>query len=234
MPTSVTGPDTAPNLSIAGQSGKLSFTGLSSTNRIKTVRDAADTILELGGSYTPTGTFTNLTLVTPALGIPASGVATNLTGTADGLTAGDVTRNHAVYAGASPPTVDVGMFTIGKTAVNLKAAGTTNIFTVPASRTFLLTGFSGFVTAVTSGGAGTQNMQIKESSAAGTMSQAITTGSHTPVANATSYSFPPDISGAAGRTTCAAGNAVQVVISASHAGSNAVTGTVYAAGFYVS
>ena len=33
------------------------------------------------------------TLVTPALGTPASGVATNLTGTASGLTAGTVTTN---------------------------------------------------------------------------------------------------------------------------------------------
>ncbi len=72
----------AASLSISGQTGLLTFTGLASTNRAKTVRDAADTILELGGSYTPTGTWTNMTLVTPALGTPASGVVTNLTGTA--------------------------------------------------------------------------------------------------------------------------------------------------------
>lgn len=36
---------------------------------------------------------TSPTLVTPALGTPASGVATNLTGTAAGLTAGNVTTN---------------------------------------------------------------------------------------------------------------------------------------------
>lgn len=47
---------------------------------------------------TPTGTgamvrATSPTLVTPALGTPASGVATNLTGTAAGLTAGNVTTN---------------------------------------------------------------------------------------------------------------------------------------------
>lgn len=36
---------------------------------------------------------TSPTLVTPALGTPASGVATNLTGTASGLTAGSVTTN---------------------------------------------------------------------------------------------------------------------------------------------
>lgn len=57
----------------------ITFTGTASTNRIKTVRDAADTILELGGSYTPTGTWTSMTLVTPALGTPASGNLANCT-----------------------------------------------------------------------------------------------------------------------------------------------------------
>jgi hypothetical protein len=47
----------AASLSISGQTALLSFTGLTSTNRVKTVRDAADTLLELGGSYTPTGTW---------------------------------------------------------------------------------------------------------------------------------------------------------------------------------
>ena len=47
----------AASLSISGQTGLLTFTGITSTNRIKTVRDADDTILELGGSYTPTGTW---------------------------------------------------------------------------------------------------------------------------------------------------------------------------------
>ncbi len=94
---------TAANLSISGQTGLLSFTGLTSTNRIKTVRDAADTILELGGSYTPSGTWTNMTLVTPALGTPSSGTVTNLTGTAS------ININGTV--GATTPTT--GVFTTG-------------------------------------------------------------------------------------------------------------------------
>lgn len=81
----------AASLSISGQTGLLTFTGLTSTNRAKIVRDAADTILELGGSYTPTGTWTSLTMVTPVLGTPTSGVLTNCTGTAAGLTAGAAT-----------------------------------------------------------------------------------------------------------------------------------------------
>lgn len=78
----------AASLSIAGQTGLLTFTGITSSNRAKTVRDAADTLLELGGSYTPTGTWTSMTLVTPALGTPASGTLTNCSGTAKNLTAG--------------------------------------------------------------------------------------------------------------------------------------------------
>jgi hypothetical protein len=70
----------AASLSISGQTGLFTITGLTSTNRAKTVRDAADTILELGGSYTPSGTWTNMTLVTPALGTPSSGTLTNATG----------------------------------------------------------------------------------------------------------------------------------------------------------
>lgn len=50
----------AASLSISGQTGLLTFTGPASTNRAKTVRDAADTILELGGSYAPTGIWTGL------------------------------------------------------------------------------------------------------------------------------------------------------------------------------
>lgn len=72
--------NSAASLSISGQTGLMTVTGLTSTNRIKTVRDAADTILELGGSYTPTGNWTSLTMVTPVLGTPTSGTLTNCTG----------------------------------------------------------------------------------------------------------------------------------------------------------
>ncbi len=54
-----------------------------------TVPTASDTVALLAA----TQTLSNKTLVAPALGTPASGVATNLTGTAAGLTAGNVTTN---------------------------------------------------------------------------------------------------------------------------------------------
>lgn len=60
--------------------GLMTITGPGAgTTRVKTIRNANDTLLELGGSYTPTGTWTSLTMVTPVLGTPASGNGTNIT-----------------------------------------------------------------------------------------------------------------------------------------------------------
>jgi hypothetical protein len=65
-------------------------------------------------------TATNATFITPALGTPASGVATNLTGTAAGLTAGNVTTN----ANSTGAITSVGNATsLGSfTSANLSAA----------------------------------------------------------------------------------------------------------------
>jgi hypothetical protein len=155
---------------------------------------------------------------------------TNVTGTADGLTAGDVTRNHAVYSSASPPTVDVGIFTIAKTGVDLKTGGTTAAFTVPTSRRFVCTHCFVNVTSVTSGGAGVCTLQIKESGSSLGMTPNVSSGSSTPVANTTVYTFFPTAATVA--ASCAAGNAVNIVITAGEAGSTAVVGTVFITGFY--
>lgn len=163
---------------------------------------------------------------------PTAIVLTNASGTADSLVAGSVTRNHAVYASASPPTVDVGIFAVATTSVNLKAAGTTAGFTVPSGRTFVCTGASAIVTSVTSGGAGTQTFQIKESGANGAMTPGAASGSGTPVAG--TYYASPMTSAQGPYTACAAGNIVNIVVSTSHAGSTAVTGTVFITGFYSS
>ncbi len=141
-------------------------------------------------------------------------------------------RVFPVYAAASPPTVDVGMFTVGLTGVDLKNAATVTIFTVPTGRTYVLTGFVIQVTAVNTGGAGTENVQFKESSGARLMSTAYAFASQTPVANQTIYVVSPE-STPGSRSNCGAGNSVQMVVSTSHAGSTGVTGTVYVTGFYV-
>lgn len=103
----------AASLSVSGQSGLITLVGITSTNRVKTVRDAADTILELGGSYTPTGTWTSMTLVTPALGTPSSGTLTNCTGYTDAnLSTSDITTNNFSITkhGFVPKGTNVGNF----------------------------------------------------------------------------------------------------------------------------
>jgi len=68
------------------------------------------------------------TLVTPALGTPASGVATNLTGTASGLTAGNVTTNANL----------TGVITsVGNTTSIASQTGTGSKFVVDTSPTIV-------------------------------------------------------------------------------------------------
>lgn len=70
-----------------------------------------------------TDTLSNKTLVAPALGTPASGVATNLTGTASGLTAGNVTTN-ANLTGDVTSVGNVTTIAAGAVDVAMLAAGT--------------------------------------------------------------------------------------------------------------
>ncbi len=139
-----------------------------------------------------------------------------------------------VYSSANPPTTDVGLFTIGKTGVDLKSAGTTTIFTVPTGRTFLCTGVAILVTAVNTGGSGSQVGVVKESSSARVMTTAFTSTAGTPVANQSVFFSIPNSVSTAAWSTCTAGNSVQWVNNASHAGSTAVTGTIWVTGFYSS
>lgn len=87
-------------------------------------------------------TLTNKTLVAPALGTPSSGVATNLTGTAAGLTAGNVTTNanlagHIISVGNAAV---LGSFTLAQLNAAVSDADVANLdsptFTgVPAAPT---------------------------------------------------------------------------------------------------
>ena len=57
------------------------------------IQDISEAAAAQSKRITIANIFTSPTLVTPALGTPASGVMTNVTGTAAGLTAGNVTTN---------------------------------------------------------------------------------------------------------------------------------------------
>ncbi len=137
-----------------------------------------------------------------------------------------------IYGSASPPTTDVGIFTVAKTGVDLKGAATTTVFTVPTGRTFVLITCYVLVTSVTSGGAGTVNFQMKESSSSRIMTQTFSTSSATPVANQSV--FNGNFISTAQLSNCTAGNSVQFVLTTSSAGSSAISGTVYVTGIYSS
>lgn len=93
-------------------------------------------------TLTGTETLSNKTLVAPALGTPISGVATNLTGTAAGLTAGSVTTN----ANLTGPITSVG----NATAVAAQT-GTGSTFVMNSSPT-LVTPVLGIATATSING----------------------------------------------------------------------------------
>ncbi len=136
-----------------------------------------------------------------------------------------------IYPSASPPTRDVGMFTIVVTGVDLKTAALTNIFTVPIGRTFVAVNGMVQVTAVTSGGAGINSVLIREGGGNRTMISQSTSNSATPVANQTVYALVN--ASATVLSNCAAGASVVASVSTGHAGSTTVTGSIFITGYYV-
>src|SRR5882724_5591239 len=116
----------AASLSVSGQTGLLTVTGLASTNRAKTVRDAADTILELGGSYTPTGTWTSLTMVTPALGA-ATGTSLVLSSFLNEAKGADIASATTTDIGAATGNYVVVTGTVTITGLGTVQAGTRRI-----------------------------------------------------------------------------------------------------------
>lgn len=148
--------------------GFTRFSGPTTAERVKTLRDVTDTILELGGSYTPTGTWTALTLVTPALGTPASGVVTNLTGTASiniNGTVGATTPGTGAFTALSASSllsanggvlIGVSSFAIGKIYKDA-TSGLIVVTHTGASHDFFLSNTAG--QAILSSPTGTQNLQ---------------------------------------------------------------------------
>lgn len=101
----------------------------------------------------------NAVLVAPALGTPASGVATNLTGTAAGLTAGTVTTN----ANLSGPINSVGNLT----SVNAQT-GTGSVFVMQASPLITTPTISSGGVTFTGGSSGSTTL-IAAAAASGTL-----------------------------------------------------------------
>jgi hypothetical protein len=112
-------------MSISGQTGQLTFTGLTSTNRAKTVRDAADTILELGGTYTPSGTWnwTSATVTWPTFN-------QNTTGSAGSVAAANITGTTLASNVVSSSLTSVGTLTgltvSGQTTISANGAASTS------------------------------------------------------------------------------------------------------------
>lgn len=126
------------------------------TTRTLTVQDSSDTLVGRATTDTLTNkTLSSPTLTTPALGTPASGVLTNCTGTASGLTAGNVTTNanltgHVTSTGNAAV---LGSFTVAQlnTAISdadVATGGGTATGTNTGDQTITLTG------AVTGSGTG--------------------------------------------------------------------------------
>lgn len=156
----------AASLSISGQVGLLTFTGLTSTNRVKTVRDADDTVLELGGSYTPTGTWnwTTATATWPTFNQNTTGQAGSV---ANALTAGTYLTSTGTFDGSVARTfaVDATSANTASKVVARDASGNFAAGTITAS----LSGNAATATTATNlaGGAASQ---LPYQSAAGTTS----------------------------------------------------------------
>lgn len=131
---------------LAAGSDFVQFTGPLTTTKVFTLPDASSTLLVSGG----------------ALGTPSSGVATNLTGTAAGLTAGNVTTNANLTGGVTSvgnaatvvtnanltgPVTSVGNATsVAAAQPSITSVGTLSGLTVTAPIAGSVTGSSGSTT----------------------------------------------------------------------------------------
>jgi hypothetical protein len=78
--------------------GFTKISGPTTAERTKTMRDATDTVLELGGSYTPTGTWTSMTMVTPTLGVATATSINKVTFTQPATAATLTILNNKTFA----------------------------------------------------------------------------------------------------------------------------------------
>ncbi len=136
-----------------------------------------------------------------------------------------------VYAGASPPTTDVGVFTIVKTGIDFKAAATTDIFTVPAGRTFVMHYSQVILTVVSGGLAAAMQYSIIESGASALMGTNAAIASAAPLT--TKNYHQANVVAATISFNCAAAAKVQCRVDVGWASSTTVTGSVFVTGYYV-
>ncbi len=183
---------------------------------------------------------TSPTLVTPVLGTPSSGTLSSCTAATDSvagvMSAADHTKltglSAATATGVAPAFVGVGIPCVAyKSGVDLKANGTTDIFTVPASRSFVATASVAIPTTVTSGLSVTFVYKIVESGGGLAMTQSSVTGAGAPVT--TKQWSTQGIGTSTGpMTICAAANKVQITVTTGFTTSGTVTADVFVFGFY--
>jgi hypothetical protein len=138
----------------------------------------------------------------------------------------------ATATGVAPAFVGVGVPCVGfKSGVDLKTNATTDIFTVPTSRSFVCTYAEVIPTSVTAGAAVAFVYFIKESGGSGQMTASTAAASAAPV---TTKTWPQTgfTIGSGPYTMCAAANKVQITISTGFTTSTTVTGNVFVFGFY--
>ncbi len=183
---------------------------------------------------------TSATFITPLLGTPTSGDLRNCSAATDSVAGVMSSADHttltslstATATGVAPAFTGVGVPVTGfKSGIDLKTNATTDIFTVPTSRVFVCTSAIVIPTTVTASTATTFTFKIQESGASGAMTTAVAAANI--AAATTKFWSQNSVQNATGPYfTCAAGNKVQLVISAGAAGTT-VTGSVFVFGYYI-
>ncbi len=172
----------------------------SSTDKVEIYNGAADPIVtETKASTLLNKTLTSPVMTDPVLGTPASGVATNLTGTASGLTAGNVTTNANL----------TGVITsVGNATSIASQTGTGTKFVMDTNPTIAGPTFTAPILGTPASGVATNLTGTASGLTAGNVTtNANMTGDITSVGNATTYNNTvPATKGGTAQTTYAAGD----------------------------
>lgn len=198
---------------------------------------ASDTTIARSGAGAVTVEGTAVLLSGGALGTPSSATLSNATAATDGtagvMSAADhttLTSLSGQASGAAPVYIGPAvMVTAFKTGVDLKTNAVTDIFTVPAGKTFVTEMTTIVTTAVTSGASVSFSAKFIESGASANITPTISPGAAGP---AVGKVYNSSLSTAASEITVTTGNKVQLSVTTGFTTSTAVTGTVYVQGYY--